>query len=181
MPAPPTNPGQGSKFGVVSPWIVIAIVATLAGLLLPQMMPGETVGAKSAVKTDSKDKSNLEYTAPPLPEPPNFQAMMVRLGAGTIVVLGLCVGTLWGMRRWMNPSTVAGSEERTMRLMETLQLGNRCSLHLVKLGKRELIVGIDGAGIKSVLPLAEPFDDILAQVQTAPIVNEMPKSQQLAA
>ena len=68
-----------------------------------------------------------------------------------------------------------------MRLMETLQLGNRCSLHLVKLGKRELIVGIDGAGIKSVLPLAEPFDDILAQVQTAPIVNEMPKSQQLAA
>ena len=181
MPAPPTNPGQGSKFGAAGPWIVIAIVATLAGLVLPQMMPGETVVSKSAAKTDSKDKSNLEYTAPPLPEPPNFQAMMVRLGAGTIIVLGLCVATLWGMRRWMNPLTIAGSGERAMRLMETLQLGNRCSLHLVRLGKRELIVGVDGTGIKTVQPLAEPFDEVLAQAEIAPIAKETPKPQQFAA
>jgi flagellar biogenesis protein FliO len=48
-----------------------------------------------------------------------------------------------------------------MRLIETLPLGNRCSVHLVRLGKREILIGVDGAGIKTVAPLAGFFEDAL--------------------
>jgi flagellar biogenesis protein FliO len=161
----PTKPG--SRFGDFGPWIAIAFVATLAGLFLPQLLSGETVSS-SALKADAKTAGPLEYTAAPLPEPPNFRAMMLRLGGGTAAVLGLCVASLWGARRWMSAASTSTSARRTMHLVETLPLGNRCSLHLVHLGNRELIVGVDGGGIKTVLPLAEPFGDVLADAEKAP-------------
>jgi hypothetical protein len=34
-----------------------------------------------------------------------------------------------------------------MQLKETLALGNRCSVHLVHIGKREVLICVDGAGI----------------------------------
>lgn len=183
MSATKTNPGQALRFGTFGPWITIAAVAVLAGLVMPQMIPGSTDNGKSIVKSETKDKekNSLEYTPAPLPEIPNFQAMMLRLGLGTITVLGLCVFSLWGMRQWMNPTAITGSNERVMRLMETLQLGNRCSLHLVQLGNREVIVGVDSTGIKTVLPLAAAFDDVLAQAETTPAAVEQIKATQLAA
>jgi hypothetical protein len=48
-----------------------------------------------------------------------------------------------------------------MRLIESLSLGNRCLMHLVRLGKREILIGVDGAGIKTVVPLAGTFEDVL--------------------
>ncbi len=58
-------------------------------------------------KLEAKDKPGLDYTAPTLPDVPNPQAMFMRLALGTIFVLGLCVVSLWGMRRWMlNPGII---------------------------------------------------------------------------
>ena len=162
----------GSKFAGVSPWIVIASLATLAGLILPQMMPGAPPVNNIPMRSESKDKTNLEYTAPALPEPPNFQGMMLRLGAGTILVLGLSVGAIWAMRRWMSPIVAPMNGERVMRVKETLPLGNRCSLHWVTLGKRELVVAVDGAGIKAVQTLTEAFDEVLTDADTPPVAEK---------
>src|SRR2546425_344205 len=83
--------------------------------------------------------------APPsLPDAPSLQGMILRLGIGTAIVLALCVATLAGIRRWMYPAAANGSTPREMRLTETLQLGNRCALHLVHLGKQPILVGVDG-------------------------------------
>jgi flagellar biogenesis protein FliO len=156
------SPKPTSKFGFWTPWVVVAAVAVLAGLLLPQLLPGETVLEKNQSKTETKTKSTGEYTAPALPEMPNPQAMLGRLFLGTIFVLGLAVVSLWGVRRWMQFNGPANNTPREMRLIETLQLGNRCSMHLVKLGKREVLIAVDGAGIKTVVPLAASFEDALA-------------------
>ena len=162
MSASPTK-SQAARFGAWKPWLTIAVVAILTGLVLPQMMPGETVVPPKSSRSETKDKSNLEYNAPSMPETPNFQGMIVRLGIGTTVVLGLCVATLFGLRRWLNPPAGPSDPDREMRLVETLNLGGRCALHLVHLGKREVLVGVDSSGIKTMLPLSESFADVLTK------------------
>ncbi len=154
---------KASKFGFWTPWAAVAAVAVLAGLLLPQLVPGETILDKSASKTEAKAKSTGEYTAPALPEMPSPQAMLGRLFLGTIFVLALAAVSLWGVRRWMQFNGPANSAPREMRLIETLPLGNRCSMHLVKMGKREILIGVDGAGIKTVVPLPASFEEALAE------------------
>jgi flagellar biogenesis protein FliO len=156
-------PKPASKLGAWTPWATVALVAVLAGLMLPQLMPGETVLDKDRPKVEAKSKSASEYIAPSLPDLPSPQAMLARLFIGTVFVLGLSVVSLWGVRRWMQTNAPANSTPREMRLIETLQLGNRCSVHLVCLGKREILIGVDGAGIKTLVPLASAFEDVLAE------------------
>jgi flagellar biogenesis protein FliO len=167
---PAIDPSAKSKIAFWTPWATIAFVAVLAGLLLPQlMMSSEMVIDGKQTKADAKNQSKTGYTPPAVPDAPNPQAMLVRLVTGTVIVLGLAVGSLFGVRRWMQTRGFAGSGPGAMRLIETLQLGNRCSLHLVHLGKREVLIGVDGGGIKTIVPLTAPFEDVLADSEaTAP-------------
>ena len=134
----PTKPA--SKLGVWTPWLIVALVAVLAGLMLPPLMTGEPVIDSSRAKVETKSKSTSEYTAPAMPDMPSPQAMLARLFVGTVFVLGLSVVSLWGVRRWLQTNAPANSTPRELRLIETLQLGNRCSVHLVHLGKREILI-----------------------------------------
>ncbi len=61
---------------------------------------------------------------------------------------------------------------RTLRLLETLPLGNRCSVHLVHMGNREVLIGVDGSGIKSIVPLPENFADVLTQTEPGAVNRE---------
>ncbi len=157
------NRNPGAPNSLWKTWTAIAAVAIVMGLLLPQLMPGETTLPKAEPKVEAKEKGKLEYTAPSLPEAPSPLAMFTRLGVGTAVVLGLCVATLFGIRRWLYPTAANGSLPRELCLMETLQLGNRCALHLVHLGKQPILVGVDGAGIKTIVPMPSAFEDVLAE------------------
>jgi flagellar biogenesis protein FliO len=161
-----TVPGAASKAGFWAPWVtmgVVAIAAVAAGLLVPQLLPGNKVLETSQPRAEAKNKTKSDYVAPALPERPNPQGMLARLAWGTILVLGLSVASIWGMRRWTQMHALAGSGQRTLRLVETLALGNRCCLHLVHLGQREVLVGVDGAGIKTIVPLTKAFDDVLGE------------------
>ena len=156
-----------SKFGFWTPWATVAFLAVVAGLMLPQLMPGETIVEKPRAKAEAPGKTS-EYTAPSLPDMPSPQALLGRLVIGTIFVLGLSVVSLWGVRRWIQTNAPDNATPHNLRLIETLQLGNRCSLHLVYLGKREVLIGVDGAGIKTVVPLATSFDEVLAETGEVP-------------
>jgi flagellar biogenesis protein FliO len=155
------------KFGPVSPWLALGVVAISAGLLLPQMVPGEMVTEHNRSRTEAKSKPSSEYTAPALPEMPSPQAMLGRLFGGTVIVLGLAVASLFGMRRWRQAHGPAASANREMRLVETLHLGNRCALHLVQLGQREVLIGVDSGGVKTIVPLSRPFEEVLADTGDA--------------
>jgi flagellar biogenesis protein FliO len=166
-----TVPGGGSKSKLWTTWLtmgVVAIGAVAAGLLVPQLMPGEMVIEADRPKAEAKSKTKSDYTGPALPEMPNPRAMLSRLAWGTVLVLGLSVASIWAMRRWTQTREPAVSGQRALRLVETLPLGNRCSLHLVHLGSREVLVGVDGAGIKTIVPLAKTFDEVLADTATSP-------------
>jgi flagellar biogenesis protein FliO len=155
------QPKSAPRFGPWTTWAAVAFVAVVAGLMLPQLLPGEWVVDKNPSKIETKTKPGSDYTAPAMPDMPSPQAMLGRLFVGTIFVLALAAVSLWGARRWMQPNGPANTMPREMRLIETLPLGNRCSVHLVHLGKREILIGVDGTGIKTVVPLAGSFEDAL--------------------
>jgi flagellar biogenesis protein FliO len=175
----------GPRSALRGPWATVASVAGLAivaGLMLPKLLSSETVIDKDRPRTDSKGGVAVsEYKAPNLPEVPNPQALLGRLFMGTIVVLGLSVLSIWVMRRWLPGQVPAHAAPRDMRLIETLHLGNRSSLHLVHLGQREILVGVDAGGIKSIVPLSKPFDDALAETVQNDAAADMEPASKLTA
>ena len=143
--------------------VTIGLIASLAGLLIPQMLPGDKTPPPTAAARDAKD---LTYVPPTWPEPPSVQSMLLRLGFGTMFVLILSIGAISYGKRYLSAfagNAVAGE----LKLVETLPLGNRCRLHLVRLGGRQILVGADGAGIKTVTPL-DDFEQILATDAESP-------------
>ena len=179
---------QGGMLAVFrGPWATVAGVAVLAvfaGLLLPRLLASETVidKDKERAKADAKGGAAAsEYKSPNLPEAPNPQALLGRLVMGTIVVLGLSVVSIVVMRRWLPAQRPANSAPQELKLIETLHLGNRSVLHLVHLGQREILVGVDGGGIKSILPLPKPFDDALAETEQDDTAAEMELAPKRAA
>ncbi len=166
---------SGLKTALAGRWGNVALVAGLAialGLMLPKLLPSDPVvvpesdgqqkGMTKGAGVGKGEIARLNTSAYA-----NNTDLVGRLFFGTIVVLGLSVGSIWGMRRWQLGKGPAGAAGRELRLVETLHLGNRTSLHLVHLGKQAILVGADGGGIKSIVPLPKPFDDALAEIAGA--------------
>jgi flagellar biogenesis protein FliO len=161
-PAP--SPGAGRK------WLPLALVgglAVVAGVVLPQMLGGVALPESPPAAT-AEQKDSLEYAEPKWPEPPDSRAMLTRLCVGTVVVLVLCVAMLVVCRRWLRQVPGQGAANTRLALVETLPLGNRCLVHLVRVGKQQVLVGVDGGGLKSLVALPDAFDDALAEAQDAP-------------
>jgi hypothetical protein len=136
----------------------------VAGIVVPQMLGG-AAPPEAPPAAAEEQKGSLEYAPPAWPEAPDPRAMLTRLGVGTAVVLALCVGTLVLCRRWLRQVPGPGGANARMALVETLPLGNRC---LVRVGKQQVLVGLDGGGLKSLVALPDAFDDALDQAQDAP-------------
>ena len=83
---------------------------------------------------------------------------------GTIFVLLLCVVTLWMGKRWIRPLTGPQGENKQLRIVESLTLGGRCSVYLLQAGDARVLAGVDGAGIKALLPLPAEFAVTLAEM-----------------
>jgi flagellar biogenesis protein FliO len=158
------SPAPASRLQVWTPLGIIGLIAVIAGLLLPQLMPSEVPA--SPPREETRSPGDLRYTPPAWPEAPSQQGMFWRLGLGTMLVLGLCVGSLWYGKRWLNSLAARTTSAGELKLVETLHLGNRCCLHLVQLPARQILVGADASGIKTVVPLPDSFESVLAE--TAP-------------
>src|SRR5688572_377499 len=115
--------GKGNPHGAsLQKWIplgIIGLVAVCAGLLLPQMLPSSAPPPKPGpdVPSATNAKSSLTYKQPDWPEPPNHQGMFMRLGIGTLVVLGLCVGTIFVCKRWLGGAPAATTGNRQLKLI----------------------------------------------------------------
>jgi hypothetical protein len=106
---------------------------------------------------------------PPMPttEPPMAadwpapRDLLLRLGGGTVLVLGLGVAALLLGRRWLQPKAVGEADKREFELLETLHLGNRCCVHLVRAGGQHLLTGTDATGLKAVTALVDMEAELL--------------------
>ena len=147
----------------------LALTATVGGIFLPQ---GLREGEAAPVTTPAAQPlpaapETLEYSPPDLPELPSPQAIFLRLGIGTAVVLALCVLTLWIGKRWIQPLAVPVTENKYLRVLEVLPLGGRCSVYLLQVGETRILAGLDHTGFKTLMPLPQSFDDALAELDDA--------------
>lgn len=107
---------------------------------------------------------DLKYAPAAWPDAPDAASMLRRLVLGTVTVLGLCVCTIWGGKRWLGGAPARANSGAMLRLVETVSLGNRCSVHLLQAGDHQVLVGVDGGGVKSLVPLPMSFDQAIANV-----------------
>lgn len=108
---------------------------------------------------------SLTYSPPALPSTPSADSLLLRLAALTLLSLTACGVVAWLARsgRWRARSPAAGPA-RLVHVAD-LALDRRCSLHLLKVGGRRVVVGLDPAGLKAVLLLPESFVGTLAAEQ----------------
>jgi flagellar biogenesis protein FliO len=187
-PAGPAAGTDGRKH-----WITLGVLSLLAvgaGLVVPRFMDADAPSAKEAApplqipaplankaapekkQPSAAGADDLAYTPPAWPDAPDARAMLVRLVVGTLLVLGLCVGTLWIGRRWLHGVPAQPGGNTQLRLVERLPLGNRCFLYLLTVQDRQLLVGVDASGMKTLVTLSEPFEaglnDRLHGLETVP-------------
>jgi flagellar biogenesis protein FliO len=124
----------------------IGVVA--AGLLAPLLFEGH----QQPLPADAPGEAIT-----PL-EGPEMGGMLFRLVGGTAAVLILCVGTLWLARRWIGVRPRTATAAAGLEIVESLQLVGLCRVHLVRAGERYLLTGMDGSGLKVVLPIEGALD-----------------------
>ncbi len=157
-------------------WVSLCLLglgATVCGLVLPLSFRSsrEPAPTLSAPTPAQEKKDMLEYNPPDLPEMSAPGPMLFRLVSGTIFVLILCFVTLWAGKRWVRPLTVPVGENRKLRILESLPLGGRSTVYLLQAEEAKVLVGVDQAGIKALLPLSQPFEGALAEI-TAQTVSD---------
>lgn len=116
----------------------------------------------SAAETSTREAGADFRYSPNWPEPPDTSGMLLRLGFGTVVTLGLCVTTLVLGRRWLQRPT-ANATSNKLRIEESVVLGQRATLFLVKVGDSHLVAGTDATGLKSLIALPAAFHEVLEQ------------------
>ena len=148
-------------------WGLWLLLLTIAGS--PSAADAAPLVTESA--SESRDtEADFSYS-PNWPEPPDTSGMLLRLGFGTVVTLGLCVATLVFGRRWLQ-RPAASSDSRKLQIEESVVLGHRATLFLVKIGECHLVAGTDAGGLKSLIVLPTAFHEVLdQQVETTEVVS----------
>jgi flagellar biogenesis protein FliO len=176
----PSEKSTALKTGMPN-WLVFGVLglaATAGGIFLPRGLrnhlepPVAAVSSPSSTAPATSGNNPLEYTPPPLPDLPSSGSMFLRLILGTIFVLILCVLTLWIGKRWIHPLAGPQGENKQLRIVEALPLGGRCSVYLLQAGDTKVLAGVDGAGIKALLPLPAEFAGALVEMTGKTVGDE---------
>lgn len=104
-----------------------------------------------------------EWKGQQYPAPLDLGDLVGRLVVGTGIVLGLAVIAVLVIRKWMGPmANLKPTPSRRLQHVESLALPNRNSLQLVELDGRAILVGMNAAGLQTIVPLEKSFAEQLA-------------------
>jgi flagellar biogenesis protein FliO len=106
------------------------------------------------------DGGGLQYVPPVAPELPAIGPLLLRLLGATIAVLALCVGAMWLARRGLLGTAPPPAGNR-LRLTATMPLGGGSFLYLLQAGDKQYVAGVNRTGLHSLVPLSEPFDQLI--------------------
>lgn len=117
---------------------IIGLAAALAfpcAAQLPEPPPGKHNGAASARRSV------------PFKQEDDSAALLARVAAGLVLALGVGGVALAGYKRLVAPQVAA----RRLRLLQTLRLGAKASLHLVELDGATLLIGQNGEALSLIV------------------------------
>lgn len=81
---------------------------------------------------------------------PDYIGFLLKMTAGTLMFAGICYCVL---RRYKPASTV---QSPTLEILATVPIASRGVVHLVRAGKRRLLLGVDLNGVKTIAELPGP-------------------------
>jgi hypothetical protein len=103
--------------------------------------------------------AGIEYTPPSVPAPPDPASILVRLVGLVAITFAICGGLIWLMRR--STRVAVGPTNRRLVLEGSLTLNGRSSVHILKADGQSVAVTTDATGIRSIVILSEPFEELL--------------------
>lgn len=142
---------------------------------LAMLLLGTLLGAGDAapVFTDQEWSATQTQQAARPAEAPGWGAVL-GMGGGLVLVVALAVGLGWAAKR-MNARRLLGGRGRNMELVETIQVGPRRQLALVRLGGQWLVVGLGEKELTHIATMPAPAEAAAAPVTPppSPFANEL--------
>lgn len=145
--SPPSSALNRQQRWLIFAGIGVGVIAL--GALTPLLTPEPQKPEPPALQAEGKP---VEFPGEPQAGAmPDVQSVLIRLLAGTGVVLGLCMLVLWGCGRWLKPAaTPAGGGQ--LRVLEMLRVA-RTRVYLVQARNQKFLAGVDAGGIKALVAL----------------------------
>lgn len=127
----------------------------------PVSTTDSTPTASSQLTPPLSNVSPADYK-PEFPDEPELGPVLARLGCGLLFVIVACGGTIWFGRRWVKKHGLPGIRDgEVLRIVESTRLGGHCTVHLLDIGGQRVLAGTDRTGLHSIVPLPEPFSNVL--------------------
>lgn len=117
-------------------------------------------------------EGGLGYTPPAPPTAPDPGALLLRLFGLTAGLMALCGVVLWLARRANRPAGGVGNAAGKLKLEGSLALDRRSTVHLVWVQGQTVAVTTDASGLRSIVVLSEPFEQMLDEAARREAVNE---------
>ena len=128
-----------------------------------EVQPAESQAAAQSKAVNPNGDAVPEWKGKQFPPPLDLGDLVGRLVVGTGIVLGLAVIAVLVIRKWMGPmANLKPTPSRRLNPVESLALPNRNSLQLVELDGRAILVGMNAAGLQTIVPLEKSFAEQLA-------------------
>ena len=140
-------------------------IAALAVLLM---------AAADVLSADPPAGGGLAYTPPVPPAPPDVGTLVVKLFVLTALMVGLCVGVVWAVRRSGRVRAARVGDAGRLRHEGSLVLDRRCAVHLIQADGQTVAVTTDATGLRSLVVLSDPFDAALDEAGAAPAGTSQP-------
>jgi flagellar biogenesis protein FliO len=121
------------------------------------------LAAPSGLAADPPAGGGLAYTPPVPPGPPDVTGLILRLFGLTALMLALCGGVVWLVRRSRQVRVAKTGDAGRLRHEGSLALGHRCAIHLIQADGQAVAVTTDATGLQSLVVLSEPFETALAE------------------
>jgi flagellar biogenesis protein FliO len=81
------------------------------------------------------------------------------LVVSAVLILGLSIGALWMFRSWAIPRAADVAGGGRLAIAGSVLLGKRCRLYLIQVEGRAVLAGVDGTGLRGLIPLAETSEE----------------------
>lgn len=158
-------------------WTRGLVMVLLWGVLAASEAPATTLESAPAMTSVPAPAEPFMPDSVWAPQPTAARGQPVEVGtaagrmAVTLVLVLVGAGVaLWALRAWLRRVGIAaGGPARRLQLLETLPLGNRRSLALVRIGRQVLVIGHGEGGVSHV---ATVQDEIPTPAVPGPLVPE---------
>ena len=98
-----------------------------------------------------------------------LNSTMVKVGLNTLLVLAASIGLILVVRKtWPKPAANQPRSVGRLQIEQTLSLGGKAELKVVRCGLNQVLVAIDGGGIRSVVALEPALETEREHVEPVP-------------